>query len=58
MTRGGRGVIRSEKWANVVYGWPLSIVEKFMVEKSGLKFEVEITRVEISCNLCDQSSEG
>ena len=24
MTRGGRGVIKLEKWADVVYGWPLT----------------------------------
>jgi len=27
MTRGGRVVIKSEKWADVVYGWPLSLFE-------------------------------
>ena len=27
-TRGGSGVINSEKWADVVYGWPLRQIDE------------------------------
>ena len=28
----GRGVIKSQKWGNVVYGWPLSKIVEFSVQ--------------------------
>ena len=36
---GGRGVINSEKWADVVYGWPLTHIFEF-----GKKMSSEMQR--------------